>query len=78
MTAITERVDLDAISAQAREVRFGRSVLTLVAAVLFGLGWVTAKAFGLAWLALAWCAVAVKVGWQEGRAKRPVRPSSPA
>ena len=31
--------------------------------LFFGLGWLAARFF----LALAWCAVAVKVGWQEGR-----------
>ena len=67
MTAITERIPLDEITAQAREVHFWRTVLTLVAALLFGLGWVTAKVFALAWLAFAWSAVAVREGWREGR-----------
>ena len=67
MTAITERLDLDTITAQAREVHFWRTVLTLVAALLFGLGWVLAKTFAVAWLAAAWSFTAVRVGWQEGR-----------
>ena len=75
MTALTERLPLDEITAQAREVRFWRTVLTLVAAVLFGLGWVVAKAFGLAWLACAWSAVAVREGWRQGRMTHgPARP----
>lgn len=68
MTALLDRVPVDQISEQAREVRFSRTLLTVIAGILFGLGWVVAKAFGLAWLALAWSATAVKVGWQEGRA----------
>lgn len=67
MTTLTERFPVDEITAQAREVRFWRSVLTVIAAVLFGLGWLVAKAFGVAWLALAWSAVAVREGWREGR-----------
>lgn len=67
MTTLTERIPVDEITAQAREVHFWRSVLTVIAAVLFGLGWVVAKAFGVAWLAAAWSAVAVREGWREGR-----------
>jgi len=59
---------VDRISAEAREVHFGRVLLTIVAAVLFGIGWVAYKVCRTALLALAWCAVAVKVGWQDARA----------
>ncbi len=58
------------ITAQARQVHFWRTVLTVLAALLFGIGWLTAKAFGLLWLALAWSAVAVREGWREGRKAR--------
>ena len=67
MTAITERLPLDEINARARDVHFWRTVLTVIAAALFGLGWVLAKTFAVAWLAAAWSFTAVKVGWQEGR-----------
>lgn len=67
MTAVLERVPLDRISAQAREVHFWRTVLTLIAAVLYGLGWTAAKVLGALWLALTWSATAVRVGWQEAR-----------
>jgi hypothetical protein len=78
MTAITERLDLDAITAQARDVRFWRTVLTAVAGVLFGVGWVVAKAFGVVWLASAWVFVAVRAGYREGRGARvPSGPSVP-
>ena len=74
-------VALDVISARARQVRFapiaarfGRGLLTLLAAVLFVLGWLAAKAVtgvvvlvrGL-WLAVVWIGVAVAVGWKAGR-----------
>jgi hypothetical protein len=61
---------LDRITAEARKVEFGRTVLTVLAAILFGVGWLTARAFGLSWLSLAWAVTAVRLGWQEGR-KRP-------
>jgi len=54
---------LDEITAQAREVRPGRTLLTMIAAVFFAVGWVVAKA----WLSVAWCAVAVRLGFRAGR-----------
>jgi uncharacterized membrane protein YedE/YeeE len=68
MTTLLERVPVDRISTEARQVRFSRVLLTVIAGLLFGLGWVVAKASGLAWLCLAWSAVAVKVGFEAGRA----------
>ena len=64
MTAITQST-LDEITAQARQVRFGHLLLTFLAALFFSLGW----AMGRAFLGVAWCAVAVKVGWQAGAAR---------
>lgn len=61
------RVPVGQINRQAREIHFWRTVLTLLAGLLFGLGWLTAKAFAVLWLAMTWTAVAVKVGWQEAR-----------
>jgi hypothetical protein len=66
-TSVLDRIDLDAISEQARQVRFWRTVLTVIAGVLFGAGWLVAKLFGVLWLAAAWSAVAVREGWREGR-----------
>ena len=63
MASLTEILPVDEITAQAREVHFGRTVLTLVAAVFFGLGWVVARAF----FCVAWCGTAVRLGWQAGR-----------
>lgn len=66
--ALTDRITL-----QAREVRFWRTVATVLAGVLWGVGFVVAKAFGLLWFAAAWSATALRVGWQEGRKSRPQR-----
>lgn len=67
MAEWSEQIPLDRITAQARQVRFWRTVLTVLAGLLFGVGWLVAKAFGVMWLAVAWSAAAVKVGWQEAR-----------
>jgi membrane protein required for beta-lactamase induction len=63
-TTALGKVPLDAITEQARQVRPGRTVLTVIAAVLFGLGWVTARVFAVTWLAVMWCGVAVREGWR--------------
>lgn len=69
---VLHRVPVEQISREAREVRFWRTVLVVLAALLFGAGWVTAKAFSVLWLALAWTATAVRLGWQDAR-KSPAR-----
>ncbi len=69
-TTILDRVPVEHITEQAREVRFTRTLLALTAGILFGFGWLVAKFFGAAWLVLAWCAVAAREGWREGRHSR--------
>jgi hypothetical protein len=68
VTTIAERVQVDAITARARQARFGRAFLTLLAAALFGLGWLAYKACAVTWLAVAWCGCAVTEGWQSAKA----------
>ncbi|ANN16244.1 hypothetical protein SD37_11710 [Amycolatopsis orientalis] len=70
MTAILDRVPVDEITAEARQIQFGKTVLLGVAAVLFGLGWVVGKTFVVLWRAFAWSATAVKVGWREAQGSR--------
>jgi len=67
MDNVLGRVPVEQINRQAHEIHFWRTVLTLLAGLLFGIGWLTAKAFAVLWLAMAWTATAVKVGGQEGR-----------
>lgn len=67
MTAVLERVPVDRITAEAKDVEFWRTVLTVIAGVLYGLGWLVGKTFTVAWRVLAWVGVAVKVGWQDAR-----------
>ena len=64
MTTLTERIPLDDITEQAQQVRPGRAALTVVAAVLFGIGWIAARVFAVVWLAAMWCGVAVREGWR--------------
>jgi hypothetical protein len=65
-TSLLERVPVDGITAQARQVHFWRTALTVVAALLFGAGWLAARILGALWLGAAWSAVAVREGWREG------------
>ncbi len=69
VTSIAERVPVDEITARARQVRAGRLLLTLLAGFFYAIGWTVGRAF----YALAWCAVAVRVGWQAGAARGPAR-----
>jgi hypothetical protein len=69
VTTVADRVQLDEISVQARQVHLGRVLATVFAAVFFAIGW----AFGRVFYALAWCGVAVRVGFQAGRAHGPAR-----
>lgn len=72
--AVLQGIPVDEINARAREVHLGRTLLTVLAAVLFGLGWIVAKTVRVIWLAIAWSAVAVKVGWREGWKPATARP----
>ena len=74
-TAMLDRVQLDEITRQARDIHPARTVLTWVAAVLFGLGWLVCKVFVVAWLVCAWMFVATRQGWRAAKVNRgPARP----
>ena len=65
-TSTLDRIPLDEITQQARDAKPGRTALTVIAAALFALGWVTAKVFATVWLGLMWAGAAVRVGWKAG------------
>lgn len=65
--AVLDRVPLDKITAEARAISFVRTVLTLLAGILFGVGWVAAKTCQVLWFIGAWVFAAVRVGWREAR-----------
>jgi hypothetical protein len=71
--AFFDQVLTDRITTEAREIHFWRTVLTLIAGLLFGIGWVTRKTFTVLWFGCAWSAAAVKVGWQAAGDPRPTR-----
>lgn len=74
MTAsLLDRVPVDEITARAREVKFGRTVKRLLIGVLFWSGWLLSKAFGVAWLGVAFCWSAVDMGWRDARGNKPSR-----
>ena len=60
---VLDRIPLERISAEAERVHVGRLLLTLLAGFFYLIGWLAAKVC----LAVVWCCVAVKVGFQEGR-----------
>lgn len=62
-----QRVPVERITTEARKVFFWQSVLRLLAAALFGVGWLAAKACAVLWLAAVWSVTAVRLGWQEAR-----------
>lgn len=57
----TIQLPVDEITAQAREVRFGRTLLNLIAFLLIGFG----KCLGFVWLAVVWSFLAVRTGWRD-------------
>ena len=61
MTAVLDRVDLDAITEQARQVRFGPVLLAFVATVLIMFG----RILGYMWLIPVWCFLAIQTGWRD-------------
>jgi hypothetical protein len=63
MATVLQRVPVDRIEAEARQIQFVRTLLTLFAGFFFLVGWVVGKAWG----AVAWSCAAIKVGWQEAR-----------
>lgn len=67
MTAL----DIGRISEEARQVQFSRGLLTIIAAVLYAVGWITRKVFVALWLVAAWSWTALRLGWQEAAPKPP-------
>jgi hypothetical protein len=58
---VLERVDVDLIGRQARQVRFGETLLRLVAYLLITAG----KTAGYVWLVPVWCVLAFREGWRD-------------
>lgn len=76
---VAERVPYEGIRAQAREVKPGRTLAALVAAVFYAIGWmargvvkvlalVLGGIFGGLWYGMAFTGVAIREGWRQGQA----------
>jgi hypothetical protein len=59
----------DRVTAETRDIHFGRLLATVLAGFFYLIGWLTARTFRITWFALAWSATAVRVGWREGFAQ---------
>jgi hypothetical protein len=70
-TRILDRVPLDRIEGEARQVHLGRALLTLLVGLFWALGWLAGKAT----LAVGFAYAAAKTGFQDARtqAGRPPR-----
>jgi hypothetical protein len=63
------------ITQQAREIRPLHTVLSWIAAALFGIGWLIGKTFAVLWLIGAWTYVATREGWRSAQVNHePGRP----
>ena len=71
MATVLDRVPVDRITAEAREIDLARTILSVLAAVLFVIGWLAGKTVGLVLGVVAWSFAAVKVGWQDARRRSP-------
>lgn len=69
--SILDRVPVERITAEARQIQFRRIALTVLAALFYVIGWTVAKLFAVIWLAITWSFTAIKLGWEEGRRTDP-------
>ncbi|HEX7992902.1 MAG TPA: hypothetical protein VF506_03215 [Streptosporangiaceae bacterium] len=61
MTTVTLDVRAEEITAQARQVKFSVTMLSLVATLLIWFG----RLLGYMWLIPVWCFLAVRTGWRD-------------
>ena len=62
-----QQATLDQIREQARTLTPVRTLLTLIASVLFALGWFAARTLGVIWSGFTWAYAAVVVGWKSAK-----------
>jgi len=67
---LPDRLAVDDITRQAREIQPARTVLSWVAAALFFVGWLAYQTCAVAWLIAAWVFVAVREGWRAAKVSR--------
>lgn len=62
-TNLLDRVPVDRIQAEARQVHLGMTLLTLLIGIFWAVGWLAGKAT----LAIGFAYAAAKVGYQDAR-----------
>jgi len=84
MSALTESIPADELAARARDVRPGRVVQTVIAAIGVAIGWVIGRFFrsigwlaGRTWLIGAFFAETVVYGFREGAGLPQPAPEKP-
>lgn len=70
MTSTTLDAAVQQASAQARQVRFARVLLIVIAGFFFAIGWTA----GRAWTGAVFCALMVRQGWREGTGAQATTP----
>lgn len=73
MTTLEDRLPVDAITERAARIRFGRVVLTVLAAIGTSIGWLIGRFFraigwtaGLAWRTGTFFVTAIIIGFLDG------------
>lgn len=61
MTTMTERIAVDDITAEMRQVSTGKAILTVIAAVFYAIGYAAGRVVPL----LMWCVFAVRKGYRS-------------
>jgi hypothetical protein len=72
---LQDLVPIETITADAKQARPGRALAGLIGALLFAIGWVAAKIFGVLFFTAAWCFSAVKIGYRSAQGKALSQPS---
>jgi hypothetical protein len=73
-TRLLDRVPRDRIEAEARQVRLGRALLTLLLGVFWALGWL----IGMVSVGVGFVWAAAKTGFQDARVQAGRSPRAPA
>jgi hypothetical protein len=73
VATVVDRIPTQRIRAQATQVNLGRLLLTVIAGLLFAVGWAAGRTVTGVVLAVLWSAAAVKVGYREARPRDPAR-----
>jgi hypothetical protein len=74
-TRLLDRVPVEEITAAARRASPSRTILGIIGGIIYGVAWLTAKIFHIAFLALAWCTNAAVMGVRNAQGKPLLQPN---